>query len=1026
MVPDPTRDMQATVIEGPEDMYCFRCSDRETGVSSDVFVHVDILWDDFSAKLGRRFQRPVFMVYRRDGEDQDRAVQSEANFEDLCEYLDDTQLQTLPVEIRTLRQKRDHRRVPGDGPADGGIDSEQQLSAAEVLGGYGGPVPRDRLTAGSKPGQAKLVRPSTAGPRAGASNRPSTAGRQQKYGALQKPKAAWEGAGKEPASPRKRRTAQNTMGGFDKETMMDRITGLQRQLTEMTDERKQMLAESMRLQKELSKVLLENEQLFKVKGGTLFTKVGASSNEVHVMKNRIKALEAEKLKIQKEMADLRTETKVTRLTELEVEKNTYLAEVRRLQAENKAIEQEKENLREELRRTVKADDNDMNYNKVYDMYEKQSRALDEVKREALKLKLTIQEAAEDKRLAEDERDKLKTQLIRARQAVGNKGEGRAAPAREWKEKEEALLNQIKELRQVQKRLDLALARANRERDSAEMERADKDADLKRLMEQKRALQMQLHSLGAGARGGGPQDGGHMIARSDMICFFCQEPESNHVEVQFVDFRVSYRDFCDILKRLYARTKAVAFSYTLNGEEVVVLSEEDFTRCKEVVEDRYCGHGDQALLVTVVEPGALSSAGLDSRTMDARTGKHAGPPDGGSALPGRGLPTVTSPHSMGNSSVNQEGSLMALDTSHDFGVKGGMAAAAARQSEGTTHSPWQGTKSSQAAVQLTFACYIDSDKHLGDVVLPDKSPWHDMRARLSDIAGYEATFSFPDPADPDSRVQVHSAEQWGQCLDIFRKHRDDLQDHVLEIDLVHKASAATASQGPSAQLAGAASRGEVAAVSAVDETCEDADLQQEGGSAAVHDVADDGAADVAEVSAGPGDGAHSDDAAARDKPEEERRRRQAEMEERRAAAAEEEAARKREEDTQAALKRDEEVRAAEEAARKRDEAASLTSEVDDYGDEDDGFEQEVEEEAVVVSGGETGEGMRDAEDAAEGVQEDYREEFDDDVATGDEAAEAVDEDEGDSFALPAGDESNGVYSDNEFDDDVVDDDPEDEF
>ena len=121
-----------------------------------------------------------------------------------------------------------------------------------------------------------------------------------------------------------------------------------------------------------------------------------------------------------------------------------------------------------------------------------------------------------------------------------------------------------------------------------------------------------------------------------------------------------------------------------------------------------------------------------------------------------------------------------------------------------------------------------------------------------------------------------------------------------------------------------------------------------------------------------------------------------------------------------------MRAAEEAARKRDEAASLTSEVDDYGDQDDGFEQEVEEEAVVVSGGETGEGMRDAEDAAEGVQEDYCEEFDDDVATGDEAAEAVDEDEGDSFALPAGDESNGVYSDNEFDDDVVDDDVDDEF
>ena len=76
------------------------------------------------------------------------------------------------------------------------------------------------------------------------------AGRQQVYGALQKPRAAWEPGGKEDrgqaASPRNRRTAQNTMGGFDKETAIDRITGLQRQVTEMTEERKQLLAESMR------------------------------------------------------------------------------------------------------------------------------------------------------------------------------------------------------------------------------------------------------------------------------------------------------------------------------------------------------------------------------------------------------------------------------------------------------------------------------------------------------------------------------------------------------------------------------------------------------------------------------------------------------------------------------------------------------------------------------------------------------------------------------------------------------------
>jgi hypothetical protein len=105
-----------------EDMYCFRCNDHQTGLLSDVFVDVDILWEDFTAMLANRFQRPVFILYRRDGDENSRAVQGEADFEDLCEYLDDKQLQTLPVEVRTFRKKRQTRRQTGDGwaPSDGG------------------------------------------------------------------------------------------------------------------------------------------------------------------------------------------------------------------------------------------------------------------------------------------------------------------------------------------------------------------------------------------------------------------------------------------------------------------------------------------------------------------------------------------------------------------------------------------------------------------------------------------------------------------------------------------------------------------------------------------------------------------------------------------------------------------------------------------------------------------------------------------------------------------------------------------
>ena len=51
-----------------EQMYCFRCNDRKTGVLSDMFVHVDIPWEDFTAQLTRHFQRPVYILYRRDGD----------------------------------------------------------------------------------------------------------------------------------------------------------------------------------------------------------------------------------------------------------------------------------------------------------------------------------------------------------------------------------------------------------------------------------------------------------------------------------------------------------------------------------------------------------------------------------------------------------------------------------------------------------------------------------------------------------------------------------------------------------------------------------------------------------------------------------------------------------------------------------------------------------------------------------------------------------------------------------------------
>ena len=37
---------------------------------TDVWVHVDIVWDEFAARLERRFSRAVFIVYRREGDPQ--------------------------------------------------------------------------------------------------------------------------------------------------------------------------------------------------------------------------------------------------------------------------------------------------------------------------------------------------------------------------------------------------------------------------------------------------------------------------------------------------------------------------------------------------------------------------------------------------------------------------------------------------------------------------------------------------------------------------------------------------------------------------------------------------------------------------------------------------------------------------------------------------------------------------------------------------------------------------------------------
>ena len=107
-----------------------------------------------------------------------------------------------------------------------------------------------------------------------------------------------------------------------------------RQVNDLEAEKVKLNSEAFRLELELSKVLRENEELFKTRlGAGAGVKTGASAHLVHSLKRRIKELEGTVTKKEDELKKVRSDTRVTRLAEMEVEKDAYLYEVRRLQKE---------------------------------------------------------------------------------------------------------------------------------------------------------------------------------------------------------------------------------------------------------------------------------------------------------------------------------------------------------------------------------------------------------------------------------------------------------------------------------------------------------------------------------------------------------------------------------------------------------------------------------------------------------------------------------------------------------------------
>ena len=58
---------------------------------------------------------------------------------------------------------------------------------------------------------------------------------------------------------------------------------------------------------------------------------------------------------------------------------------------------------------------------------------------------------------------------------------------------------------------------------AEAGRLDKEAEVKKLTEQKKMLQMELHALGANIKTGKKGAG----EKAEMMCFYCEDRTSNH-------------------------------------------------------------------------------------------------------------------------------------------------------------------------------------------------------------------------------------------------------------------------------------------------------------------------------------------------------------------------------------------------------------------------------------------------------------------------------------------------------------------
>eukprot|EP00960_Hanusia_phi_P039213 753801-Hanusia_phi.AAC.1 len=284
---------------------------------------------------------------------------------------------------------------------------------------------------------------------------------------------------------------------------------------------------------------------------------------------------------------------------------------------------------------------------------------------------------------------------------------------------------------------------------AEAGRLEKETEVKRLTEQKKMLQMELHALGANVKTGKKGGGGE----PEMMCFYCKDKASNHGDLLLLTSSSLFLTLLllvhpplpppslppllspsppllspplpspclpgshihDILRRLFDRQGLITFSYEEGGEERRVRDAADFSRCKEEVENSYSGRGDQAVVICLdPQRSPVLREGEEEEGEEGEEGEETearGVPDGG-------------------------GQSRLLERAGGEG-----------REKRTTFS-------------CRLRCCYDGET-LGEVSIDDNAPWTEFRATLRHVLQDDANFTYRKRRSEEEEEEEEEMVECGQ-------------------------------------------------------------------------------------------------------------------------------------------------------------------------------------------------------------------------------------------------------------------------